>query len=55
MAASFFRGTQLDQNVKFKDKDKELTKKWNFPPEFDTAVDLKKVSIGVISANLRFN
>lgn len=44
MAASFFRGTQLDQNVKFKDKDKELTKKWNFPPEFDCPVDIKKVS-----------
>ncbi len=44
MAASFFRGTQLDQNVKFKDKDKELTKKLQFPPEFDKPVDINKVS-----------
>ena len=44
MAASFFRGTQLDQNVKFKDKDRELTKKMNFPPEFDKQVDISKVS-----------
>ncbi len=44
MAASFFRGTQLDQNVKFKDKDRELTKKMNFPPEFDQPVDIAKVS-----------
>jgi hypothetical protein len=36
----------LDQNVKFKDKDKELTKKWNFPPEFDYPLNMKKVSIG---------
>lgn len=44
MAANFFRGTHIDQNVKFKDKDRELTKKWNFPPEFDLTVELKKVS-----------
>ncbi len=44
MAASFFRGTALDQNVKFKDKDLELTKKWQFPPEFDQHVNLSKVS-----------
>lgn len=49
MAASFFRGTQLDQNVKFKDKDRELTKKWSFPPEFDRPVNLQKVSARVPS------
>ena len=47
MAASFFRGTQLDQNVKFKDKDRELTKTWIFPPEFDLQVNLSKVSARV--------
>jgi hypothetical protein len=44
MAASFFRGTQLDQNVKFKDKDLELTKKMMFPADFDKPVDISKVS-----------
>jgi hypothetical protein len=53
MAASFFRGTHIDQNVKFKDKDKELTKKWKYPPEFDLSVDLKKVSIGSFSDFLK--
>lgn len=44
MAAAFFRGTTIDQNVKFKDKDLELTKKWQYPPEFDLHVNLSKVS-----------
>ena len=44
MSAAFFRGTQIDQNVKFKDKDKELARTMKFPPEFDQQVDLKKVS-----------
>ena len=43
MAASFFRGTQIDQNVKFKDKEKELIKKMKWPSDFDLTVDLKKV------------
>ena len=44
MSAAFFRGTGIDQNVKFKDKDKELVRSMEFPPEFDQPVDLKKVS-----------
>lgn len=44
MAASFFRGTQIDQNVRFKDKDKALTKGLNAPPEFSNPVNLNKVS-----------
>ena len=44
MSAAFFRGTQIDQNVKFKDKDKELVRQMKFPPEFDHPVDLNKVS-----------
>eukprot|EP00347_Sterkiella_histriomuscorum_P022550 403338068 len=50
MAASFFRGTHIDQNVKFKDKDRELTKKWKYPAEFDLSVDLKKVQLDVINS-----
>ena len=45
MSAAFFRGTQIDQNVKFKDKDKQLIRETEFPESFDKPVDLKKVSI----------
>ena len=44
MAAAFFRGTGIDQNVKFKDKDKQLIKETEWPAEFDQRVDLSKVS-----------
>jgi hypothetical protein len=30
--------------VKFKDKDKQLKKEWQWPKEFDEPVDLSKVS-----------
>ena len=46
MSASFFRGTQIDQNVKFKNKDRELVKQRKWPPEFDRIVDITKVSTG---------
>ena len=48
MSASFFRGTQLDQNVKFKDKEKELLRQWPWPPEFTQTVDLSRVQLDVI-------
>ena len=44
MAAAFFRGTGIDQNVKFKDKDKQLIKETEWPAEFEQLVDLTKVS-----------
>ena len=44
MAAAFFRGTGIDQNVKFKDKDKQLIKETEWPAEFEQPVDLTKVS-----------
>ena len=43
MCANFFRGTQLDQDVKFKNKDKQLIKERAWPPIFDKKVDLGKV------------
>ena len=48
MSASFFRGTQLDQNVKFKDKEAKLIKAREWPEIFDSKVDIKKVSLDVI-------
>ena len=44
MAAAFFRGTGIDQNVKFKDKDKQLIRETEWPPEFEKQIDLSKVS-----------
>ena len=44
MSAAFFRGTQIDQNVKFKDKDKQLMNETKYPSEFNQKVDLSKVS-----------
>jgi hypothetical protein len=53
MSAAFFRGTQLDQNVKFKDKDKQFIRQWKWPKEFDEPVDLAKVSVSILGL-LRF-
>lgn len=44
MCAAFFRGTQLEQNVKFQDKEKKLIKNWKWPAIFEEKVDLKRVS-----------
>ena len=48
MSAAFFRGTNIDKNVKFKDKEKALIKSWKWPEEFEKHVDLKKVDLDVI-------
>ena len=44
MSAAFFRGTQIDQNVKFKDKDRQMIRDTEWPASFDQPVDLRKVS-----------
>jgi hypothetical protein len=38
MAGNFFRGTSLDQDPRFKDKQAALMRKTQFPPSFDTKV-----------------
>lgn len=38
MAGNFFRGTSLDQDPRFKDKQAALMRKTSFPPSFDTNV-----------------
>jgi serine/arginine repetitive matrix protein 1 len=48
MSAQFFRGTQLSQNVKFKDKDQKLIKEWNWPAHFER-IDLSKVELDVLA------
>ncbi|KAL7340291.1 PWI domain-containing protein, partial [Rhodotorula toruloides] len=55
----FFRGTSLDQDPRFKDKQSALLRKTQFPPSFDTKVswrdnalqtivDMRKVEMGVM-------
>ena len=51
MSAAFFRGTQIDQNVKFKDKDKQLIRDTEWPASFDQPVDLRKVSRNIFHQN----
>jgi serine/arginine repetitive matrix protein 1 len=42
------KGTSIDQDGRFTDKEKKLIAKTKFPPEFDTKVDLTKVEINPI-------
>lgn len=49
MCASFFRGTQLDQNVKFQDKNKKLIKERSWPDIFNHKVDFNKVDLKSVS------
>lgn len=48
MCAAFFRGTELTQNVKFKDKEEMLIKQWKWPPSFEKKVNLKAVNLDCI-------
>ncbi len=52
MSASFYRGTGIDQNVKFKNKDKAMIQNRTWPPEFDEPVDLTKVGANSVSPPL---
>ncbi|KAF0491445.1 PWI domain-containing protein [Gigaspora margarita] len=44
----FFKGTSLEQDSRFSDKQKKLLKSMNFPAEFNRKVDLKRVNMTVI-------
>ncbi|CAG8642269.1 15837_t:CDS:2 [Acaulospora morrowiae] len=44
----FFKGTSLEQDSRFSDKQKKLLKSMNFPIEFNRKVDVKKVNMSVI-------
>ena len=47
--ASFFKGTSLDQNIHFKDKEKKLMKSYQFPKIFDTQkIIMQKVNIQAV-------
>ena len=43
--SSIFRGASAEQDSRFSDKAKKLLRTTKFPPNFDTKVDMKKVSL----------
>jgi serine/arginine repetitive matrix protein 1 len=44
---SFYRGTTIEQDGRFKNKEKKLFENINIP-EFDTPIDIKKIEMKVI-------
>jgi hypothetical protein len=40
---SFYKGTTIEQDARFKNKEKLLLEKKNFPKEFEMPVDINKV------------
>lgn len=49
MAGNFFKGTSLDQDSRWKDKDELKLKDIVFPTSFNVYVNLEKVDLGVIN------
>ncbi|CAG8467853.1 4565_t:CDS:10 [Ambispora leptoticha] len=47
-SGGFFKGTSLEQDSRFSDKEKKLLKSMNFPAEFNKKVDFDKVNMTVI-------
>ena len=48
MSGGFYRGTTLEQDSRFADKQQQLLKRMNFPSEYDCKIDLAKVRLEVI-------
>jgi len=46
---TLYRGTSMDQDGRFSNKDRKLMKQISWPPEFSTKVDIKKVDLTVIN------
>ncbi|XP_004349409.2 hypothetical protein CAOG_02659 [Capsaspora owczarzaki ATCC 30864] len=49
-AANFFRGTTIDQDSRFVNKQNKLLKEIKFPPEFKDKVDMQKVNMEIVKA-----
>lgn len=43
-----YRGTNIEQDGRFTDKEKKLLKQMKFDPSLDTKVDLRKVNLDVV-------
>ncbi|CCA73480.1 hypothetical protein PIIN_11874 [Serendipita indica DSM 11827] len=54
--AGFFRGTNVNSDSRFSDKELKLLKTLRFPPEFEKKVDMRKVKLEVLKPwiNTRF-
>jgi len=48
MSGLFFKGTSVDQDARWGDKEKKLMSQMTFPPEYKLEVDLKKVTLSVM-------
>lgn len=48
MSAGFFRGTSQEQDARFADKQKKLMQSMQFPSEYDSRVDMRKVKLDVL-------
>lgn len=48
MAGSFYRGTSIDQDGRFTNKEKKLISQKQWPEVFDHRIDLKKVDLKII-------
>ncbi|KAG8685372.1 hypothetical protein FRC09_014779, partial [Ceratobasidium sp. 395] len=46
--AGFFKGTSIDQDRRFADKENRLMRSLTFPPEFNQKVDMRKVNLQVM-------
>ena len=45
---SFYRGTTIEQDGRFKNKEKKLMENINIPKELDTPIDITKIEMKVI-------
>jgi len=45
---SFYRGTTIEQDGRFRNKEKKLMGNINFPKEIDTSIDPSKIKLKVI-------
>lgn len=43
-----FRGTNIEQDISFSNKQAKLLKETSFPPEYNVKVDMKKVNLDVM-------
>ncbi|KAI6182419.1 Serine arginine repetitive matrix protein [Aphelenchoides bicaudatus] len=48
MSSGFYRGTNIDQDVRYSDKEKKLLKQMKFENSLETKIDVKRVNIEVI-------
>lgn len=44
---SFYKGTTIEQDTRFKNKEKLLLDKKNFPKEFEMKLDISKVTLQI--------